>query len=40
MAQDGKHIPSKEFKENYNSIFRKKRKQNGKKEEKKNRQRS
>ncbi len=24
MAQDGKHIPSKKFKENYDSIFRKK----------------
>ena len=26
MAQDGKHVPSKEFKENYDSIFRKKKK--------------
>ena len=26
MAQDGKHIPTKEFKENYNFIFRKKKK--------------
>ena len=26
MAQDGKHIPSKEFKDNYDSIFRKKKK--------------
>jgi len=26
MAQDGKHIPSKKFKENYNGIFRKKKK--------------
>ena len=26
MAQDGKHIPSKEFKDNYDRIFRKKRK--------------
>ena len=25
MAQDGKHIPSKKFKDNYDSIFRKKR---------------
>ena len=24
MAQDGKHFPSKKFKENYDSIFRKK----------------
>ena len=24
MAQDGKHIPSKEFKDNYDRIFRKK----------------
>lgn len=24
MAQDGKHIPSKKFKENYDGIFRKK----------------
>jgi len=26
MAQDGKHIPSKEFKDNYDSIFRRKKK--------------
>ena len=26
MAQDGKHIPSKEFKDNYESIFRRKKK--------------
>ena len=26
MAQDGKHIPSKEFKDNYDRIFRKKKK--------------
>jgi len=26
MAQDGKHIPSKEFKDNYDFIFRKKKK--------------
>ena len=32
MAQDGKHLPSKEFKENYDSIFRKKKK--GKKKDK------
>ena len=26
MAQDGKHIPSKEFKDNYDFIFRRKKK--------------
>ena len=26
MAQDGKHIPSKKFKDNYDGIFRKKKK--------------
>ena len=26
MAQDGKHIPSKKFKDNYDRIFRKKKK--------------
>ena len=31
MAQDGKHIPSKEFKDNYDSIFRKKKKRKKKK---------
>ncbi len=31
MAQDGKHIPSKEFKDNYDSIFRKKKKKKKKK---------
>ena len=31
MAQDGKHIPSKKFKDNYDSIFRKKKKKKKKK---------
>ena len=31
MAQDGKHIPTKEFKDNYDSIFRKKKKKKKKK---------
>lgn len=31
MAQDGKHIPSKEFKDNYDSIFRKKKRKKKKK---------
>jgi hypothetical protein len=31
MAQDGKHIPSKEFKDNYDDIFRKKKKKKKKK---------
>lgn len=31
MAQDGKHIPSKEFKDNYDNIFRKKKKKKKKK---------
>tara|TARA_E500000331_G_scaffold63975_1_gene58701 strand:- start:73 stop:186 length:114 start_codon:yes stop_codon:yes gene_type:complete len=26
MAQDGKHIPSKKFKDNFDGIFRKKKK--------------
>ena len=31
MAQDGKHIQSKEFKDNYDDIFRKKKKKKKKK---------
>ena len=31
MARDGIHLPSKEFSENYNSIFGKKKKQKEKK---------
>ena len=31
MAQDGKHIPSKKFKDNYDNIFRKKKKEKRKK---------
>ena len=31
MAQDGKHIPSKKFKDNYDNIFRKKKRTNKRK---------
>ncbi len=31
MAQDGKHIPSKKFKDNFDGIFRKKKKEKRKK---------
>tara|TARA_R110002153_G_scaffold81369_2_gene206277 strand:- start:35 stop:139 length:105 start_codon:yes stop_codon:yes gene_type:complete len=34
MAQDGKHFPTKKFKDNYGAIFNKKIKTNGKKKNK------